>query len=106
MRKILCYAFCQSWLLFQLVGNSDRNERKVRTLNPWITARFILINPRSWKGRISLRVEFYGCRDGKRKHRNRNRPFAARDHMVQNTPNWSANECARLRDKTQLTSKM
>ena len=34
------------------------------------------------------------------------RPFAARDHMVQNTPNWSAKECARLRDKTQLTSKV
>ena len=33
-------------------------------------------------------------------------PFAARDHMVQNMPNWSAKECARLRDKTQLTSKM
>ena len=35
-----------------------------------------------------------------------NRPFGARDHMVQNTPNWSAKECARLRDKTQLTSKV
>ena len=35
-----------------------------------------------------------------------NRPCAARDHMVQNMPNWSAKESYRLWDKTQLTSKV
>ena len=36
----------------------------------------------------------------------KDRPLAARDHMVQNTPNWSAKECVRLGDKTQLTCKV
>ncbi|XP_078346313.1 uncharacterized protein LOC144631689 isoform X2 [Oculina patagonica] len=45
-------------------NNLDRNEPVGNNIEPAITARFIQIRPRTWKGHISMRVEFYGCTSG------------------------------------------
>ena len=45
-------------------GNFERHSAIGNTLNPPITARYIKVKPKTWNGRISLRVELYGCYDG------------------------------------------
>ncbi|XP_031566626.1 uncharacterized protein LOC116301675 [Actinia tenebrosa] len=47
-----------------LVGNVDRYEVVSHVLNPPITARYIRIVPKTWYGRIAMRLDFYGCIPG------------------------------------------
>ncbi|EDO45371.1 predicted protein, partial [Nematostella vectensis] len=54
-------------LLQVFAGNFDRNTVVTRLFKPAIRARFIRINPRSWYHHISMRLEFYGRRFGRRK---------------------------------------
>ncbi|XP_066014975.1 uncharacterized protein [Pocillopora verrucosa] len=44
-------------------GNSDRHSVVQHDLNPVIKQRYIRFRPLTWKGRIAMRVELYGCRD-------------------------------------------
>ena len=47
---------------FQLFrGNYDRYIVVTHTLNRPITARYIRVHPRAYRGWMSMRVEFYGC---------------------------------------------
>lgn len=43
-------------------GNTDRDTVVSHELNPPIRARYIRFRPETWYGRISMRVELYGCR--------------------------------------------
>lgn len=45
-------------------GNQNSYDVSDHILNPAIIAKYIRINPTSWKNDICLRVEYYGC-DGK-----------------------------------------
>ncbi|KAL9964183.1 hypothetical protein ACROYT_G027778 [Oculina patagonica] len=42
-------------------GNKNKNSIVKQTFNPPIVARYIRLRPTAWKGRISLRMEIYGC---------------------------------------------
>ncbi|CAB4015538.1 Hypothetical predicted protein, partial [Paramuricea clavata] len=42
-------------------GNTDRNSVVRHELSPVLVARFIRIQPKSWKLHISMRAEFRGC---------------------------------------------
>ena len=46
-------------------GNSDRNSIVRHVLSPVIFARFIRIYPGAYEGHRAMRVEFYGCYEGK-----------------------------------------
>ena len=43
----------------------DWETKEGRILNPPIIARYVRIHPKAWVGHISLRVELYGCREGR-----------------------------------------
>ena len=45
-------------------GNSDQYTVVAHTLKIPITTRYLRIKPKSWQDTISLRAEFYGCREG------------------------------------------
>ncbi|XP_078346319.1 LOW QUALITY PROTEIN: SCO-spondin-like [Oculina patagonica] len=45
-------------------GNSDQNSIVINTLDPPIIARYIRLQPVKYYGRMSLRMELYGCRSG------------------------------------------
>ncbi|KAL9955598.1 hypothetical protein ACROYT_G036941 [Oculina patagonica] len=45
-------------------GNTDRYTVVSHDLENPIIAKFVRINPITWQGYISLRAEFYGCREG------------------------------------------
>ena len=51
--------FSESLQIF--LANKDRNTIVYNILNPPITTRFIRIKPMEWRGRISMRMEIYGC---------------------------------------------
>ena len=54
--------------LYQVfVGNSDWDIVVSRKLEESIVARFFRVHPVTWFGHIAMRVEFYGCRQGRRK---------------------------------------
>ena len=42
----------------------DRNTAEGRILDQPIIARYIRIHPKAWNGRICMRVELFGCREG------------------------------------------
>ncbi|CAB4026958.1 Hypothetical predicted protein [Paramuricea clavata] len=42
-------------------GNTDKHSVVHNVISPPIVARYIRLEPKSWNGHISLRVEFYGC---------------------------------------------
>ena len=42
-------------------GNADRSSVERQEVKPVIVARFIRIQPRTWHGHISMRVEVHGC---------------------------------------------
>ena len=46
-------------------GNIDQNPVVYHDLNPPITARYIRFKPVEWQDWISMRVELYGCVQGK-----------------------------------------
>ena len=48
----------------EITGNMDRNTAEGRILDPPILARYFRINPTAWYGRLSMRVELFGCREG------------------------------------------
>ena len=45
-------------------GNTDRATVVTNVIDPPIIARFVRIHPQSWSSHISMRAEFFGCRDG------------------------------------------
>ena len=47
-------------------GNRDQHSLVRNVLNPPVIARFMRIIPRGWYRHISMRIEFYGCKAGKR----------------------------------------
>lgn len=49
-------------------GNKDRYTPVSNDLETPIIARYIRIHPETWKTRIAMRAEFYGCRDGINSH--------------------------------------
>ena len=51
--------FSESLQVF--LANKDSNTIVYNILNPPITTRFIRIKPMEWRGRISMRMEIYGC---------------------------------------------
>lgn len=54
-------------LLFQeFSGNSDEDSVVYHQLNLPIRARYIRFRPKVWNNSVSMRVELYGCRGGKR----------------------------------------
>lgn len=46
------------------MGNGDKNSVVKHNLSPHIEARFLRLNPKTWKGHISMRMELYGCLKG------------------------------------------
>ncbi|XP_078348538.1 uncharacterized protein LOC144633566 [Oculina patagonica] len=46
-------------------GNTDRYTPVSHDLKSPIITRYIRIHPKTWETRISMRAEFYGCREGK-----------------------------------------
>ena len=46
-------------------GNTDRFSIVSHELKNPIITKFLRINPITWNSYISLRAEFYGCREGK-----------------------------------------
>ena len=61
MPKVVC--------CFQLMqGNSDRDSIVIFDLVPAVLARYIRINPQSWFGGISLRLELIGCTQAEQKY--------------------------------------
>lgn len=60
--KLLLYIH---FALFQVfVGNHDRYTPAVHDLKLPIITRYIRIHPETWQTHISMRAEFYGCREG------------------------------------------
>ncbi|XP_031550738.1 LOW QUALITY PROTEIN: EGF-like repeat and discoidin I-like domain-containing protein 3, partial [Actinia tenebrosa] len=65
----LSYSVSEShWVKYQrdgrvktFLGNYDANSVVYQEINPAIHARFVRIQPCSWRGRICLRTELYGC---------------------------------------------
>ena len=46
-------------------GNRDRDSVHINTLDPPIYARYIRVQPVTYHGWMSLRMELYGCRSGR-----------------------------------------
>eukprot|EP00118_Oscarella_pearsei_P015424 m.139080 g.139080 ORF g.139080 m.139080 type:complete len:197 (+) comp38267_c0_seq1:613-1203(+) len=66
--RILSGTDGNSWSFYQqdstdkiFVGNSDQHSVAKNVFSPPLKCRFIRLNPVSWFGHISLRLEFYGC---------------------------------------------
>ena len=51
-------------ILKYFTGNRDQNSVVQHGLYPRIKAYIIRVHPWGWYRRISMRVEFYGCREG------------------------------------------
>ncbi len=43
----------------------DQDTVVYHNLNPQIKARYIRFRPEAWDGHISMRVELYGCQEGR-----------------------------------------
>ena len=55
-------------LLFHLQefrGSSDRFSVVTETINPPIVAHYVRVRPKTWHRHISMRLEFYGCTEGR-----------------------------------------
>ncbi|XP_072177194.1 uncharacterized protein [Diadema setosum] len=48
----------------EFIGNDDRNTRVTNTFRPPLTARYVRVLPKSWVGRIALRLELLGVSFG------------------------------------------
>ena len=53
-------------LFQQFAGNTDEDTVVYHELNPRIRARFIRFRPEDWNNAISMRVELYGCHEGRK----------------------------------------
>ena len=63
------FDFCLFVVSFQYFsGNHDRNTVRLHSFIPAIRGRYIRVHPWGWHAHISMRLEFYGCRIGKREH--------------------------------------
>ena len=72
-------------------GNKDRSTVVSHVLDPPILTRFVVIQPETWYAHISLRVEFFGCREGKH-------PTFLRVDMFSHAPLNSSHDCFDLVD--------
>ena len=54
------------WILQVFHGNYDRFTVVKNKLHKPIITRYIRIRPETWQSHISLRAEFYGCKEGSR----------------------------------------
>ena len=45
-------------------GNTESHTVVSHVLDPPIIARFVRIRPVTWNSHISMRAEFFGCREG------------------------------------------
>ena len=61
-KKIIQNCFYFPFKVFD--GNTDRYTVVSHDLRNPIITKFIRINPETWQSYISLRAEFYGCREG------------------------------------------
>ena len=52
--------------LQMFAGNSDRYTVQINYLEPAIEAQYIKIVPNEWRNQISLRLELYGCSEGRK----------------------------------------
>ena len=43
-------------------GNSDSNSIQTNYILPTFHSRYVRVHPESWKNRICMRIEFYGCK--------------------------------------------
>lgn len=48
-----------------LLGNVDRHTVIGHTLDPPVIARFVRLHPKAWNILIAMRLELYGCKEGK-----------------------------------------
>jgi len=51
--------------LKEFQGNSDRYSIATEIIDPPIIAQYVRVKPKTWHGHIAMRVEFYGCTEGK-----------------------------------------
>lgn len=62
---VISCSLCFFLFFLQLFrGNFDRHTVVAYRFVPPFKAQFVRIHPRSWRSRISMRVEFYGCLAG------------------------------------------
>ena len=59
-------ALSYNYLFQEFSGNSDRYTVVRNKVKMPLVTRYIRIHPDDWNGHISMRTEFYGCREGKR----------------------------------------
>lgn len=61
------FNYLQFSFIQEFTGNNrDRNEPVGNTIDPPIIARHVQIRVKSFKARPAMRVEFYGCTEGKK----------------------------------------
>ena len=67
LKLMIVFNYCSKCIIwFQVfIGNSDWNIVVSRRLKEAFIARYIRIHPVTWHSHISLRAEFYGCKQGK-----------------------------------------
>ena len=53
-------------LIQDFTGNKDRDTVVYHELNPAFRARYIRLRPETWENFISMRMELYGCPDGRK----------------------------------------
>ena len=59
-------SFCLSFNLKIFQGNHDRYTVATEVIDPPIIAQYLRVKPKTWNGFICMRMEFYGCTEGKR----------------------------------------
>lgn len=65
-----------SLLFYQIFrGNFERNFIVTHRFRRPFKARYVRIHPKSWRSHISMRLELYGCRLGKFRKVNSDKPF-------------------------------
>ena len=57
--------FCVMYSLKEIIGNMDRSSVEGRILDQPIIARYVRIHPTAWSRHICMRVELFGCREGR-----------------------------------------
>lgn len=59
------FFFYYVFSLFKIFkGNSDGFSEVTNNFPKPLYTRYVRVHPESWSGRISMRIEFYGCRSG------------------------------------------
>ena len=60
------FSFCLLFNLKIFQGNRDRYTVATEGIAPPIIAQYVRLKPKTWNGAICMRIEFYGCTEGKR----------------------------------------